>query len=197
MLVHSSVSGARQWRRLMDYLKAKFHVRAVNLFGYSKTAPWPGETVQTLTIRRASLKPRFRQMRIQFCFVGHSFGGSVAMKAAAQCFGCGQGFHSKGPRCCSANASAPIWTDRTPFKLWPRWGWRRQASALSVALRAALSFDTRVELIWMSPLSVSGGIVSSQKGSLRARIRTDYYLTNPHKVADRRKPAPMDGPTSR
>jgi hypothetical protein len=43
----------------------------------------------------------------------------------------------------------------------------------------------------MSPLSVSGGIGSSQKGSLRARIRTDYYLTNPHKVADRRKPAPM------
>jgi hypothetical protein len=44
----------------------------------------------------------------------------------------------------------------------------------------------------MSPLSVSGGIGSSQKGSLRARIRTDYYLTNPHKVADRRKPAPME-----
>ena len=43
----------------------------------------------------------------------------------------------------------------------------------------------------------SGVDSSSQKGSLRARIRTDYYLTNPHKVADRRKPAPMDGPTSR
>ena len=24
------------------------------------------------------------------------------MKAAAQCFGCGQDFDSKGPRCCSA-----------------------------------------------------------------------------------------------
>jgi hypothetical protein len=31
MLVHSSVSGARQWRRLMDDLKNDFHVRAVNL----------------------------------------------------------------------------------------------------------------------------------------------------------------------
>jgi hypothetical protein len=80
-------------------------------------------------------------------------------------------------------------TDRRPFR-----SCRRR---LTVALLAALSFDTRVELIWMSPLSVSGGIGSSQKGSLRARIRTDYYLTNPHKVADRRKPAPMDGPTSR
>jgi pimeloyl-ACP methyl ester carboxylesterase len=34
MLVHSSVSGARQWRRLMDDLKDRFRVRAVNLFGY-------------------------------------------------------------------------------------------------------------------------------------------------------------------
>ena len=32
MLVHSSVSGARQWRRLMDDLKDQFRVRAVNLF---------------------------------------------------------------------------------------------------------------------------------------------------------------------
>ena len=42
MLVHSSVSGARQWRRLMGDLKDQFRVRAVNLFGYGKTPPWPG-----------------------------------------------------------------------------------------------------------------------------------------------------------
>ena len=48
MLVHSSVSGARQWRRLMDDLKDQFRVRAVNLFGYGKTPPWPGETTQSL-----------------------------------------------------------------------------------------------------------------------------------------------------
>jgi len=29
---HSSVSGARQWRRLIDDLKDRFRVRAVNLF---------------------------------------------------------------------------------------------------------------------------------------------------------------------
>jgi hypothetical protein len=33
ILVHSSVSGARQWRRLIDELKSEFLVRAVNLFG--------------------------------------------------------------------------------------------------------------------------------------------------------------------
>jgi len=36
VLVHSSVSGARQWRRLMDDLKGRFRVRAVNLFGYGR-----------------------------------------------------------------------------------------------------------------------------------------------------------------
>jgi pimeloyl-ACP methyl ester carboxylesterase len=49
MLVHSSVSGARQWRRLMDHLKDQFRVRAVNLFGYGKTPPWPAATTQTLS----------------------------------------------------------------------------------------------------------------------------------------------------
>jgi pimeloyl-ACP methyl ester carboxylesterase len=49
MLVHSSVSGARQWRGLMDDLKSHFQVRAVNLFGYGKTPPWPAETRQSLT----------------------------------------------------------------------------------------------------------------------------------------------------
>jgi pimeloyl-ACP methyl ester carboxylesterase len=48
MLIHSSVSGARQWRRLMDDLKDRYRVRAVNLYGYGKTPPWPPETPQSL-----------------------------------------------------------------------------------------------------------------------------------------------------
>jgi pimeloyl-ACP methyl ester carboxylesterase len=48
ILVHSSVSGARQWRRLMDDLKGDFRVRAVNLFGYGKTPSWPAEKAQSL-----------------------------------------------------------------------------------------------------------------------------------------------------
>ena len=43
MLVHSSVAGARQWRRLMEDLKEGFRVRAVNLFGYGKTPAWPDD----------------------------------------------------------------------------------------------------------------------------------------------------------
>jgi pimeloyl-ACP methyl ester carboxylesterase len=87
MLVHSSVSGARQWRRLMDDLKAEFHVRAVNLFGYGKTAPWPGETVQTLDDQARLVEAALPANTDEVCIVGHSFGGSVAMKAAARLSG--------------------------------------------------------------------------------------------------------------
>lgn len=48
VLVHSAISGARMWLRLMDDLKAQFHVRAVNLFGYGRTPPWPKEIAQSL-----------------------------------------------------------------------------------------------------------------------------------------------------
>ena len=48
MLIHSSVSGARMWRRLMDDLKDDFHVRAVNLYGYGSTPRWPSDTPQSL-----------------------------------------------------------------------------------------------------------------------------------------------------
>jgi pimeloyl-ACP methyl ester carboxylesterase len=51
MLVHSSASGARQWRRLMDDLKGHFCVRAVNLFGNGNPPPGPAETKQSLTGR--------------------------------------------------------------------------------------------------------------------------------------------------
>ena len=84
MLVHSSVSGARQWRRLMDDLKADFHVRAVNLFGYGKTPPWPPEKTQSLDdqvrLVEAALPPGGGEVYL----VGHSLGGTVAMKTAAR-----------------------------------------------------------------------------------------------------------------
>jgi pimeloyl-ACP methyl ester carboxylesterase len=84
ILVHSSVSGARQWRRLMEDLKGDFHVRAVNLFGYGKTEPWPNETPQTLDDQARLVEAAIPQGADQVSLVGHSFGGAVAMKAAAR-----------------------------------------------------------------------------------------------------------------
>jgi pimeloyl-ACP methyl ester carboxylesterase len=48
MLVHSSASGARMWRRLMDELKDDFRVRAVNLYSYGSTKPWSRNALHSL-----------------------------------------------------------------------------------------------------------------------------------------------------
>jgi len=84
MLVHSSVSGARQWRRLMDDLKDEFHVRAVNLYGYGKTPPWSSGAPQSLDDQARLVETALPTNADTVCLVGHSFGGSVAMKVAAR-----------------------------------------------------------------------------------------------------------------
>jgi pimeloyl-ACP methyl ester carboxylesterase len=84
VLLHSSVSGARQWRSLMDALKADHHVRAVNLFGYGKTPPWPNERPQSLDDQARLVEAALPAGADSFSLVGHSFGGSVAMKLAAR-----------------------------------------------------------------------------------------------------------------
>ena len=84
MLVHSSVAGARQWRRLMDNLKADFRVRAVNLFGYGKTPPWPTAMAQSLDDQARLVEAALPANTEEVFLVGHSFGGSVAMKTAAR-----------------------------------------------------------------------------------------------------------------
>ena len=87
MLVHSSVSGARQWRRLMEDLRDRFRVRAVNLFGYGKTPPWPAEATQSLDDQARLVEAALPADAGEIYLVGHSFGGSVAMKAAARLAG--------------------------------------------------------------------------------------------------------------
>src|SRR5260221_10993758 len=84
MLVHSSVSGARQWRGLIEDLKGHFHVRAVNLFGYGKTPPWPAEWRQSLADQARLVEAALPAGGDQICLVGHSFGGAVAMRVGAR-----------------------------------------------------------------------------------------------------------------
>src|SRR5210317_1745740 len=82
ILIHSSVSGNQQWRSLTEALMDRYRVLAINLFGYGDTTPWPENAVQTLAdhadlvlaLCSTSMGPVF--------IVGHSFGGSVALKAA-------------------------------------------------------------------------------------------------------------------
>src|SRR5262249_61227821 len=84
MLVHSSVSGARPWSHLIDHLKDRFRVRAVNLFGYGRTPPWPAGRMQSLDDQARLVEAALPRDAGEICLVGHSFGGTVAMKAAAR-----------------------------------------------------------------------------------------------------------------
>lgn len=83
ILIHSSVAGAGQWRKLMDDLADQFHLIAVNLFGYGKTDSWAQPREQTLHDQAMLLESLIPDDGNRVSIVGHSIGGSVAMKAAA------------------------------------------------------------------------------------------------------------------
>ena len=83
ILIHSSVAGARQWRSLMDTLSDKFHLVAINLFGYGNTKAWPDGELQTLEDQARLAEPFLPTDGTGAYIVGHSFGGSVAMKVAS------------------------------------------------------------------------------------------------------------------
>jgi pimeloyl-ACP methyl ester carboxylesterase len=83
VLIHSSVSGNRQWRALIDALKAQFRVLAINLFGYGETTRWPQARLQTLSDQAGLVLALCEGTRSPIHIVGHSFGGSVALMAAS------------------------------------------------------------------------------------------------------------------
>lgn len=83
VLVHSSVSGNRQWKRLVQDLQPHFRVMAVNLFGYGETSAWNQEAAQTIADQAELVLSLVRDIPGPVRLVGHSFGGSVAFKAAA------------------------------------------------------------------------------------------------------------------
>ncbi|MGD9945528.1 MAG: alpha/beta fold hydrolase, partial [Burkholderiaceae bacterium] len=83
VLIHSSVSGNRQWRELIEALKDRYRVLAINLFGYGGTTPWPGTAPQSLYAQAQLVLALCEELGAPIHLVGHSFGGSVALKAAA------------------------------------------------------------------------------------------------------------------
>ena len=84
VLLHSSASSAGQWKPLMNNYSEKFHFIAINLIGYGKTSIWSGDKIQSLHDQVALIDALPISRNEKFSIVGHSFGGSVAMKAAVQ-----------------------------------------------------------------------------------------------------------------
>lgn len=88
VLLHSSVSGNRQWRRLVAELAPHYRCIAPNLLGYGQTSPWPGDRMQTLDDAAAVALAVCELADGPIRLVGHSWGGAVALAAA----------HELGPR---------------------------------------------------------------------------------------------------
>jgi pimeloyl-ACP methyl ester carboxylesterase len=82
VLVHCSVSGLRQWRSLTAVLADRYRVRALNLYGYGATTPWPERETQTLEAQARIVVTACEGIGEPVALVGHSFGGTVALKAA-------------------------------------------------------------------------------------------------------------------
>ncbi|MDE1953306.1 MAG: alpha/beta hydrolase [Betaproteobacteria bacterium] len=82
VLIHSSVSANRQWRALTEVLKDRYRVLAINLFGYGETTPWPGTAPQSLYAQAQLVLALCEELNAPIHLVGHSFGGSVALKTA-------------------------------------------------------------------------------------------------------------------
>jgi pimeloyl-ACP methyl ester carboxylesterase len=82
VLIHSSVSGNRQWRALSAALSSRYRVLAPNLFGYGETTAWPGSTRQTLSAQAMLVLALCEAVAGPIHLVGHSFGGAVALKVA-------------------------------------------------------------------------------------------------------------------
>ena len=84
VLLHSSVSGNRQWRGLTSQLQKQYRVLAVNLLGYGATSPFNSDRTQTLNDQVAVVNAVCALVDGPVRIVGHSFGGAVALAAARQ-----------------------------------------------------------------------------------------------------------------
>jgi pimeloyl-ACP methyl ester carboxylesterase len=84
VLVHSSASGNRQWRSLIDTLKERHRILAVNLFGYGTTPAWRENRRQTLADQAALVISAADATSDQIVLIGHSLGAAVSLQAALQ-----------------------------------------------------------------------------------------------------------------
>ena len=82
VLVHSSVSGNKQWRRLVEVLRPTYQCFAPNLLGYGLTVPWLGERRQTIDDAAEVVLALCEETSGPIRLVGHSWGASLALETA-------------------------------------------------------------------------------------------------------------------
>ena len=84
VLLHSSTASGAQWKGLCDDLRRDFLVLAPDLYGYGDSDGWPGTRSISLADEAAIVEALARTCTGPIHLVGHSYGGAVALKAAAR-----------------------------------------------------------------------------------------------------------------
>ncbi len=84
VLIHGGASNNRQWKALTQLLKGRFRVIAPNLHGAGKTPPWGTGRPYRLAEGAAIIERACERAGNSLNLVGHSYGGAVALQAAAQ-----------------------------------------------------------------------------------------------------------------
>ncbi|HEY0823036.1 MAG TPA: alpha/beta hydrolase [Ramlibacter sp.] len=80
--LHSNASTSSQWRALGDSLSPRFRVLAADSFGAGLSPAWPASG-HSLRGEAELLEPVFARAGAPHFLVGHSYGGAVALLAAA------------------------------------------------------------------------------------------------------------------
>jgi pimeloyl-ACP methyl ester carboxylesterase len=82
ILLHSSLSSSRQWRRLQQQIGHRYRLLGLDLLGYGET-PMPTETDDFHYDHEVDLVERLMdRVQTPVHLVGHSYGGSIALKTA-------------------------------------------------------------------------------------------------------------------
>lgn len=86
VLLHSSLSSKQQWDRLATFMGDAYQVIAIDLYGYGERAmPEPGAPFSLADEVDAVLTHINQKIgRRSFHLVGHSYGGAIALRLAAE-----------------------------------------------------------------------------------------------------------------
>ncbi|MCI0430665.1 MAG: alpha/beta hydrolase [Rhodospirillales bacterium] len=83
LLLHSSASSSAQWRPLSEILQARWRVLVPDLHGYGQTDQRPGLASPGLADAAALADAVLAESADRIHLVGHSYGGAVALRLAA------------------------------------------------------------------------------------------------------------------
>ena len=80
--IHASASSSGQWRALMERLGKRHRLIAPDLIGYGRNPAWQDDRDLWLNDEVDSLAPVLDAVGRKFSLIGHSYGGTIALKAA-------------------------------------------------------------------------------------------------------------------